>query len=222
MNIINLKKWDSEPYCEIGQANPLRWMNLKQVGPDVFEPVSYWWKCKDFLNDAITAKHLKKEFSIYGFNSNPTKFFNEDQEGMYLLLKNVVPSFSHNMMCVNEYLLAEGFDAITHLKVDDNWLIYIPDIYLHNTLFISQVTLFIRLANVNKECSTLEELAKESPTDEANFSACMKKKLSEFPEELCEYIWYYDKTNNCKHGVPDQSFMTSNMHNCGVVSWGWV
>lgn len=225
LTINNLEKWNSEPYCEIGQSNPIRWMNLKPVGEDIYEPVSYWWKCKDFLNDAITAKHLGKTFSIYGFQCNPAIFFAPEQEDMFLLLKNVLPSWYGNIEVVNEYLLSQGFPSIQYQSLENNRLfIQLPSVYLHNTMFISQVTLFIRMANIKTVHESMEGLSKDpdNSSEKVNYEACMKKPLGEFPEELLDYIWYYDSVYNCKHGDKNQSIMTSKMHNCGVVGWGWL
>ncbi len=224
MQINDFSKWDSEPYCEVSQSNPLRWMNLRVVDDDIFVPVSYWWKCKDFLNDAVTSLNLKKDFSIYGFKCSYKEFFNDEQEGMWLLLKNVVPEWDGNMEVVNDCLLEQGFDPVEHyLQPDGKQIIYIPDMYCLNTLFISQVTLFIRMANVSSKCNTMQQLADLlGYTDKQYYQACVKKPLGSFPEKLLDYIWYYNDNQKCKHGDAAQSIMTSQMHNCGVVSWGWA
>jgi len=225
MKLINFNKWDTQDYAEIGQTNPLRWMNLKLVGPDTYEPVSKWWKCKDFMNEVVTSFHLGRDFSIYGFQVNHSTFFNKEGTCLPLLLKGVSKSFLVNMEVVNEHLLHEGYPAVDIYQHDVGAFIKIPLEYLANTLFMSQVTLFIRLANTEKEYDTLSDMVKDKHNkgDEANFNACLKKPLSSFPPKLGKYIWYYDSNRNCTYDFPaDKNIQTSLMHNCGVVNWGWA
>ena len=59
--------------------------------------------------------------------------------------------------------------------------------------------------------------------DKPNYEACLKKPLGTFPPELGEYLWYYDKEQNCPRDIPmNKNIQTSLMHNCGVVNWGWL
>jgi len=129
------------------------------------------------------------------------------------------------MQVVNEHLLNEGFPAVEYESINDGQVfIQIPLEYLCNTLFMSQVTLFIRLANTEKEHPTLVDMVKDykNERDSANFNACLKKPLSSFPASLGEYLWYYNEQQNCKRNHPKEAnIQTSLMHNCGVVSWGW-
>jgi len=161
MNLVNTAKWDSGTYSEIGQSNPLQWQNLKLVGPDTYEPVSKWWKCKDFMNEVVTAFHLERSFSIYGFEVVHNKFFNKEDNALPLRLKGVSQGFLMNMEVVNEHLLNEGYPSISYTPLEDGQVfIRIPLEYLCNTLFMSQVTLFIRLANTDKEYSSLQDMVK--------------------------------------------------------------
>jgi hypothetical protein len=225
MKLVNLDKWNIQNYAEIGQTNPLRWQNLKLVGPDTYEPVSKWWMCKDFMNEVVTSFHLGRDFSIYGFEVTHNKFFNKEDTCLPLRLKGVAKSFLVNMGVVNEHLLNEGFPAVEYESINDGQVfIRIPLEYLCNTLFMSQVTLFIRLANTNKEYLTLANMVKDpkNAEDSSNFNACLKKPLGSFPTSLSEYLWYYDDAQNCPRNIDaSKNIQTSLMHNCGVVSWGW-
>jgi len=225
MNIINASSWDNGTYAEAGQSNPLRWQNLKLVGPDTYEPVSMWWKCKDFMNEVVTSFHLGRDFSIYGFQVTHSTFFNKEDTCLPLRLKGVAKSFLVNMGVVNEHLLNEGFPAVEYESINDGQVfVRIPLEYLCNTLFMSQVTLFIRLANTYKEYATLADMVKDYKNggDSENFNACLKKPLGSFPATLGAYLWYYNDTQNCKRDHPKSAnIQTSLMHNCGVVSWGW-
>jgi len=226
MNIINTAEWDSGTYSEIGQSNSLRWQNLKLVGPDTYEPVSKWWMCKDFMNEVVTSFHTGRDFSIYGFQVTHNEFFNKEDTYLPLRLKNVAKSFLVNMAVVNAHLLHEGFPAVEYESINDGQVfIQIPLEYLCNTLFMSQVTLFIRLANTDNEYLTLADMVKDykNKSDSANFNVCLKKPLSQFPKELDEYLWYYNEQQNCKRDHPKEANIQTNlMHNCGVVNWGWT
>lgn len=228
-NIINQDEWRGK-YSEMSQSNPMEWMNVKLVENtiDTFEPVSHWWVCKDFMNEAITAKHTGKTYSIYGFICNPSKFYAPNQQEMYIVIKNVTDSwFGHMEDVVNPYLLEAGFPAIEYesLTIDKEAqvLLTIPDVYLHNTLFISQVLLFIRMANVDKVYTDMEGLSKntQNSQDKPNYTACLNKPLKDFPSKLEDYIWYYNSSSYLSHSHKEKPFMTSYMHNCGVSSWGW-
>ena len=221
MNIINFNKWDSQPDAEVGQQNPLRWMNLKPVKENTYEPVSYWWMCKDFMNDAITAKWLGKTFKIYGFECDPKKFYSPGQKGMPCLLKGILPGFYDNMEMVNDKLEELGFPPIEVKKLEeDRVFINIPEEYLDNTLFISTVTLYIRLANCEGVHETLEECLSESVNRDSvkYYEATKKKPINKYPEKLKPYVWYYG-AYNCPKDGSNTSFMTSTMHNCGVVNF---
>jgi len=225
MKLLSFDKWNAENYAEIGQTNPLRWQNLKLVGPDTYEPVSKWWKCKDFMNEVVTSFHLGRDFSIYGFQVTHSEFFNKEDTTLPLLLKNVSKSFLVNMGVVNEHLLHEGYPAVEVYQHEVGAFIKIPLEYLANTLFMSQVTLFIRLANTEGEYDSIPNMLKDKHNrgDEANFNACLKKPLGSFPSSLGEYLWYYDDERNCRRDHPkDKNIQTSLMHNCGVVNWGWI
>jgi hypothetical protein len=225
MKLVNFDKWNVQNYSEIGQPNPIRWMNLKLIGPDTYEPVSEWWKCKDFMNEVVTSYTLGRDFSIYGFEVTHNTFFNMEDTTLPLLLKNVSKSFLVNMGVVNDHLLNEGYPAVEVYQHDMGAFIKIPLEYLANTLFMSQVTLFIRLANTEGEHSSLANMVtdKVNSQDATNFNACLKKPLGKFPASLSEYLWYYNDEVNCRRDHPkDKNIQTSSMHNCGVVSWGWA
>jgi hypothetical protein len=61
MQIKDFNTWNKESYSEMGHENPIQWMNIKQVDNE-WVPVSYKWKCKDFLNDAVVSYHTDKKF----------------------------------------------------------------------------------------------------------------------------------------------------------------
>lgn len=224
MKIIGLDKWQGT-YAEIGQTNPLRWQNLKPIEEDVYEVVSKQWKCKDFMNEVVTSFHTKRDFSIYGFSVKHSDFFSEGQADLLILLHNVKTGWEANMKVVNDYLDSQEFMTVSWEKFDEGkFVIIIPGQFLLNTMFMSQVTLFIRLANTDKVYQSLQDMCNDpiNKQDANNLAACFKKPLKDFPKSLEQYIWYYDDTNNLKHGAPVGAYIANSMmHNCGVVSWGW-
>ncbi len=224
MKIIGLDKWQGT-YAESGQTNPLRWQNLKPIEDGVYEVVSKQWKCKDFMNEVVTSFHTKRDFSIYGFSVKHSTFFSEGQADLPILLHNVKAGWEDNMEVVNDYLDSQDFMTVSWEKFDEGkFVVVIPGIYLMNTMFMSQVTLFIRLANTEKVYGSINDMCNDpiNKQDANNLAACFKKPLKDFPKSLEQYIWYYDDTNNLKHGVDKSVYIpTSYMHNCGVVSWGW-
>lgn len=225
MQINGLNKWNGS-YSEIGQTNPLRWQNLKPVAEGVYEVVTHKWKCKDFMNEVVVSWHTGKDFYIYGFQVNYKDFFAPEQDDLPILLHNVLPGWKENMEVVNNYLCEQGFpDVAIYNMPDKQAIVVIPTMYLMNTLFMSQVTLFIRLANTEAVYQSLQEMCDDNINrqDNNNLAACFKKPLKDFPAKLNDYLWYYNDNQNLKReGADKATIQTSLMHNCGVVSWGWV
>lgn len=221
MKLINFERFNSEPYAEIGQANPLRWMNVKPVDGG-YECVSHWWKCKDFMNDAITAKHLNKTFKIYGFECNPEKFYSPGQVDMPLLLKNTKKSFIVNIDVLNKHLKNIKFPKVKLDPVDDMFLLTLPEKYLENTLYMSTITLYVRMCNTDKEYKCLDNMIDDewNDGDQNNYKATKQKPINKLSEDKQKYIWYYGEYN-CPRDGSIQQFMTSTMHNCGVVNWSF-
>lgn len=233
MKIVNQDKWTSS-YAEIPQTNPLRWQNLKRVdtgasSPVTYEPVTHWWKCKDFMNEVVASRYTGKTYSIYGFQVDPKTFFNPKDKYLPILLKNVAKGWDHNITVVNNELQVQGMPPIEWdvgpSELDDTYrFIQIPLEYLDNSLFMSVVTLYIRLANTTSDYMTVDEMIYDEVNrgDSENYKAAKKKPFNEFPESLKKYIWYYNDECCLPKDEPNKHVMTSQMHNCGVVSWGWV
>jgi hypothetical protein len=223
MKIIDFNQHNHEPYAEEGQPNPLRWINLKHVKDDEFIPVSKRWKCKDFLNDAVCAYHHKKTYKIYGFECDPYKFFNYHWEGMPILLLNVTDQWIHNIeKVINPYLKKVGMPILEPKKINEGWFVNIPQAYMSNTLGISAITLFIRMANVDVACTTFEGLSKVplNAHDLSYYKAAMDKPFNKFPEKYKDYLYVYPNGEGVKrNGVVT---MVGQMHNCGVYRWGWA
>lgn len=222
MKIINQDKWNGT-YCEISQSNPIRWQNLKPISDGVYEPVSHWWKCKDFMNEVVTARSLGNTYAIYGFKCDPKEFFAPEQTTLPLYIKHITAQWEENMQVVNEYVLSQGFPAVPYVKYEEGYVVDIPSEYLHNTLFISIITLFIRMANINAVHKTMEGLAFDSSNsqDTTNYQQAMHKQLGKFPADWGQYVWKSPGGQAVEHGKKEQSFYTSIMHDCGVCRWDW-
>lgn len=223
MKLINFIRWDSQPYGEIGQSNPIRWMNLKPVDKDTYEPVSHWWMCKDFMNDAITSYWIKQPFKIYGFSVDPATFYAEGQTEMFLLLKNILPAWEHNMKVVNKKLKSMRFPLIKWEKMDDYYFITLPHKYLENTLNMSTITLWIRMANTNQPYDDMDKMITDgnNGSDAVNYQKTKDKPMNKLPEKYKDCVWSYGGTYECKRDGSSPKFMTSTMHNCGVVNFSW-
>ncbi len=226
MQIKNLDKWNGT-YCEIGQTNPLRWQNLRLLEDGSYEAVSHKWKCKDFMNEVVTSYHTGRDFAIYGFQVKHKDFFGVDTESLPILLHNCLSGFQNNMIRVNEMLSEDGMPDVIALPLGDGrFFIDIPSYYMANTLFMSQITLFIRLCNTEERYKTLQEMCNDklNRQDQANLNACLKKPMKDFPAKLYDYIWYYDDERNLKNdeSAKTSTIQTSLVHNCGVVNWGWT
>lgn len=225
MKITKLSQYNHEKYAEEGQPNPLRWINLKHVKDDEFVPVSYLWKCKDFLNDAICAYHHKIPYSIYGFRCDPKEFYNYEWKGMPILLLNVKDSWIKNIEnVVNPYLKQEGMPILEPKKINEGWFINIPEAYMANTFGISAITLFIRMCNVDVVCTSFEGLMKVplNAHDVTYCKAALSKPFSKFPKKYADYV--YMNKGTPPMGVKREGgkvTMVSQMHNCGVVNWAW-
>lgn len=227
MKLVNQDKWN-DTYSEISQTNPLRWQNLKKLTGDEYEPVSHWWKCKDFMNEVVTSRYTKQCYSIYGFSVDPATFFNPKDKYLPILLKNILPGWDNNINVVNEGLKLQGMPPVEWdvgpSELDDTHrFIQIPLDYLDNTLFMSVVTLYIRLANTEEVYSSLDEMVSDSVNrgDAENYKAAVQKPFNKMTDSLKKYIWYYNDEINLPKDYKGQKVMTSTMHNCGVVSWGW-
>ena len=43
----------------------------KQTQPDLYENMTYWSECRDFMGDVVCAMHDNQTKEIYGFKYNP-------------------------------------------------------------------------------------------------------------------------------------------------------
>lgn len=212
-------------YSEISQLNPMRWICLKNTGPDEFKAVSREWRCKDFMNEVVASFQTKKDYLIYGFRVDHKDFFNPRWSGLPLLLKNCSKSFEENVKNVlNPFLAEQNMPPIEPIKVAEGYFVNIPEEYLKNTLFISTITLLIRMVNTNTSYRKFEDVRTDplNVTDSVYFSQVLNKPMGQFPKMYNDYIYVGGTGVGKKYG--DVVDMVSTLHCCGVNGWvgGWA
>src|SRR5688572_4232807 len=72
--------------AEIYQSMATRQALLKQTGPNAYERISNFVKCRDFLVDSYAFAKENKDFGIYGYKFNGSQL-QPDWTGAYLALK---------------------------------------------------------------------------------------------------------------------------------------
>lgn len=210
-------------YGEEGQPNPMRWMILTKEDDNSYKNETSWLRCKDFFNDFVYARHTKKYFNIYGFDTNKMNV-GSPGEPVYMLLDVLTKQFLYNMDALNTWLKEDQkMPWIPYTPHEGKVLLQIPSIYFDNTYNISLLSLIIRLLNVEHEFKWFKEVItyKEFPEkDQQKWDQVVKKKtFFKLPEDLKKYIWYAGPTcNSIKE--PEGYQVKSLVHNNGVLSWG--
>lgn len=139
---------------ENSQENPIRWAMCKEVSPDVLVNTTPIFKCRDYFNDFVAKKHLKKLFEVYGMYSDWASF--DEQGGAYVLVANLKPKFLENLDNFVNVLLKKNWGFV--IKVDDvkieparavvkAKLLYFPNEVFTSNYRVSLITLLIRMAN---------------------------------------------------------------------------
>jgi hypothetical protein len=144
--MFKLKITHTTSYSEMGQPNPLRWRIMHKRG-DTFYSQSGLIRCKDFFNDVVAWKKVKKEFNVYRFY-NKIKF---NVGGVYLHLTNISnkTQFNHNLAIVNAQLEKDLKVSLTTTPVSEGVVVLIPNKVWTSTYYISAVSLLIRGCNYN-------------------------------------------------------------------------
>mgnify|MGYP003552333533 FL=1 len=216
-------------YAELDQKNPLRWTFMKKV-KDTYTNSSNIFKCKDFFNDVIAYRHLKKKFVKYGMGSDSAKFTRKG--GIWVLLNNTTDSLIGNIeRCINkefkdtwgiklEMLPVNNTDFVSdNLTPHKMVLMYIPKKALTNTFRISLITLMIRNCNVWQDIASYDDLitpafGKDGSLDECRYNM-LKKRAYQFPGET-EWVFYTPSYNSKSTWA---NWMTSVVHNNGVMGF---
>lgn len=234
-NIKEFNNYNKENlYNESPQDNPIRWMCLKHLEGNDFIPVSNTFRCKDYFNDIVGAHQLNKAITIYKFTCDPEVFFNRKWSGVPVLLMNLKPDWLYNLDTVlNPYLETQKMPILSPIMIGDNTaFLNIPEKYLQNTLFISELTLLIRIINNNTPNAGKNNLDAFSNSGRCGYmDAILMAKLLQKPMgKLHEsfknhlYSWLYkaeaksDFIKNETTWTPEHSHF---LHSCGVQNWAW-
>lgn len=221
-----IDKWDGPTYSEEPQQNQIRWQIYKQVAPGEYHSVSGKFKCKDFFNDFIVAYRAKIKFSKYRFDANFNDVNPDDEEGIPVVLTNLVQNFTHNISIANKWLKGNGFPKLSPEMFDSkSCLMYIPWEYTHNTYYISALSLVIRLCNYGeiKFKESFEEVKNNAKLREKEMklaNTLIHKRMDKLGN-TSKYLWWYNKNNHfpSKNMKPDHYSFNSLTHNCGIASW---
>lgn len=139
---------------ENSQENPIRWAMCKEVSPDVLVNTTPLFKCRDYFNDFVAKKHLKKLFEVYGMYSDWASF--DEQGGAYVLVANLTSKFLENLDNFVNVLLKKNWGFV--IKAEDvkvepartvtkAQLLYFPNEIFTSNYRVSLITLLIRMAN---------------------------------------------------------------------------
>lgn len=143
---------------ENSQENPIRWAMCKEVSPDVLVNTTPIFKCRDYFNDFVAKKHLKKLFEVYGMNSDWASF--DEQGGAYVLVANLKPKFLENLDNFVNVLLKKNWGFVIKpedvtvealdkapVRLTKAKLLYFPNEVFTSNYRVSLITLLIRMAN---------------------------------------------------------------------------
>ena len=177
-------------YSEMPQVNPLKWKILFRDG-DTFKAQSAWLVCKDFFNDVVAFLNTGTEFVKYGFRNN----VQHNDEGIYLLLKNVNDNFVENIETLNKQLRK---DLGVQIDVVDNpnkmCVLLLPLDLWKSTYIISLTTMCLRLCNygyvINEWLDFWGEAAKIDKAFNEHSISYVKKNGFGVPDTYKKY-WSY-------------------------------
>lgn len=207
-------------YAEVGQTNQLRWINLyreSELGAKdlVLSEQSRQWKCKDFLNECVAARH-GHILGCYGFTADSVK---TNDEGIWVKLINIhdKESYRQNVGSINALATAQGFPAIELLEIEEGFVALIPTAYLESTYPVSLLTYLMRVSNVPNvisDKSFMEHPTKAIDNPFPSVYAQVLKQGFKTPENVGGSYYYY----GCKHDYSKKP-MVFMVHNCGVSQW---
>lgn len=228
---INLKKL-LQGYTEAGQNNPLRYVCLHQVGENVFENTTNVFKCKDYFNDFVAARHGAPEFRIYGMTSSRGKF--DQYGGMTLLLGGVTPNLEGNMRRVLEpfrkqwgvdysfrWLNTGELNGALPALVGEKAVLWLSPECFVSTFRISMLMLFIRNCNFQKDFADYDSVFHRQLVVEGqwqpNYMDTIRNAKFDFDEQKV-YWWWFNKANH-SGVIPNTKLSADTIHNNGQANW---
>ena len=224
-NIKSLK----HNYTESGQKNPIRWMVLHQTGENEYENTTDWFRCKDYFNDFVAYKHGHDEFQVYGMTSSWGKF--DANGGMYVLVKDTLSGFEHNIQTVilNEFTESWGV-SIHALKltpeqvpsIDNAYLLWLSPECFVSTFRSSLITLLLRNCNTNFKFDSFDQRLDRALILDGHLSPhayfMLKEHKYNFPAQA-KHAWYCGG----RYYPGGLKVDGGTIHDNGIVSWSeWV
>jgi len=222
---------------ESSQNNPLRWVCLKKR-LETFTNTTPVFKCKDYFNDFVVHRHMKKVFTMYGMKSSQAKF--DRKGGMWILLANVTGYLASNIEnCINtefgptwgiklvykdlEKSVVVGDLATLKLYGDlgvSYGLLYIPKEVFTNTLRISLITLLVRNCNIDHQLYNYDELiqpniALDGQLDNARYNMLKERKYAFTSEK--KFVFHCGQYTNSDFEWKD--YEKTSVHNCGIMGF---
>ena len=210
-----------QEYGEMGQINPIRWTILHRKGEDYIYQ-SNPFKCKDFFNDVVAYRKVKKSFEMYGFKNN-VKF---NREGLYVLLTNLrnLMLFDWNLAKLNSKLIDQGLPYVAlldDLQSDESCVLLFKKEHFASTYIISLLTILIRCCNYNIQFDCWDDFFSEvSPlnTVENSFTQYAKELSQKYGFIPPVKEWVYLPGIGADYDLEDHRF-PNMVHNNGVSNW---
>jgi len=208
-------------YAEIPQVNPIRWEILFLDETNTLIPQTGKFKCKDFLNDIVSARN-GHAFSIYSFNSVAYK---TNDDGVWFRLTEIkdYQQFKDNVdKVINVFFDGKDEPLVTVDQIDKTTaLMFMPAHIFSSTYKISLCSYLVRLCNYGEAFVNFNEAleSKAAQTDRAIQDLGKKLALSwkmEVPPEYSKY-WYYAGADYNSEKQPKAS--SGIIHNNGVLNW---
>jgi hypothetical protein len=206
-------------YAETSQANPIRYVVYYKNEDGTYQAQTNEFKCKDFFNDMVAWYHGIK-FRRYGMDFRE---FNLNDEGVYVELRNLKPTFLDNMKVV----LGEEFKVFGAEVTFENigtrktsLMAFIPRKFFSCTYFISYLTVMLRNCNWDVSYSTPEDIFSYSGSD--SLLRTSKTIMNKWPLKdqpwFTDYWYYYRPEINSSTPWIEGSY-DAIVHNNGVVDW---
>lgn len=216
-------------YCESPQANPVRWLVLKETEPGVFVNTTAPFKCKDYFNDFVIYKHTQHEFRAHGMKSSAAEF-NTDGS-LYVLVLNVTEFFEQNIKNILEPTMLKEWGATITVHsnvpivgpspVNVGTILHMSSECFASTFRISALMLFLRNCNVNMLVPDYDSrldrtLAIEGQWTEQTYDFFKQRQYNN--SVLGNWVWYCGG-NYHSDGYPATNTDAYTFHDNGVNSW---
>jgi hypothetical protein len=210
---------EGETYSEVPQNNPQLFSILYKEG-DVFHEQTGPMKCRDFLNDYLSARH-GLFYSIYRFDNATIKL----QDVLWLKYTKLAPNFMGNIeRCLSPLLEEQLGIVLTWIKVDDETcLVEIPE-QLFTTYKLSVLTWIIRCCNCDDILDNIGDLfsnEEKSPRKTELYDAFHPDLLKNWfllPNMTHDYWWYAGGSYNSESGYIGGG-IEEMIHDNGYCGW---